>query len=87
LVKWEIKEVFGMKNSNIFCSTHKIEFEINSSIKHACSVAAGCCLALPVIALLTCKTFQMVNVTSGAHHHFKCRNHFVAGRTEAGIAE
>ena len=41
----------------------------------------------PVIALLTCKAFQVINVASCSHHHLKRRDDFVASGTESCIAE
>lgn len=41
----------------------------------------------PMIALLTRETLQMVHIRSCSHHHLECRNHLVACRTVARIAE
>lgn len=38
---------------------------------------------LPVVALLTRKTLQVVDITFGAHYHFEGGNDFVAGCTVA----
>lgn len=42
---------------------------------------------LPVITLLTSEALKMINITSSPHHHLEGRNNFVAGRTEARVAE
>ena len=38
-------------------------------------------------ALLASKTFQMVDVGPGSHHHLKCRDYFLAGGAVASGAE
>lgn len=40
-----------------------------------------------MIALLTRKAFQVVNVTSGTHNHFESGNHLIAGSTESSASE
>lgn len=42
---------------------------------------------LPVIALLTCKALEMINITPRPHHHLERRDDFVARRTKSGVTK
>lgn len=42
---------------------------------------------IPMIALLASEALEVVHIAARAHHHLKRRDHFIAGRAVASVAE